>query len=316
MSHIFILTLVTFFLVFCPNLYALDLERLQKTTDYLASDALMGRKAGTETADKAAQFIADEFKEIGLRPYDRNGYLQRFPLSDSASFDANVIGYIAAANDTDKSIVITAHYDGLGVDPSLHGEDKIFNGARDNAVGVAALIALANKLSQMTEPTYHIVFIATGAEEIGHQGVHYYLNNPLFDRQQIIANLNIDGFNVTGKRLDFFVMPKRPSALLTNIKHVAEKLGWQYLSPGWENSMDDKFDTAQFLAHNIPAGTIWTGTKLLNGHEAPGLPFGAIHSVDDEVNMHWDWSGIADHLTLYEMVIKRILTSDTNTQTK
>lgn len=296
------------FLACAASAQALDLDRIKATTEYLSSDQLKGRAAGTPESHLAGAFIAEQFADSGLSEPE-GGYLQGFALQDGERFDHNVIGHVPAAIPTPRSVLVLAHFDGLGIDENATGEDQIRNAALDNAVGVAALIELATRFSRYADLNANVVFIATGAEEIGMLGVKHYIANPLYPIAEVQAVINLDGFNVSGERADYFVMPKHPSQLLELISAVAAEQGWQYQEQGWEDQMDDKFDTAPFLQLGIDAATIWTGSTLPNGEPAPQPKFGAIHSVDDEINEYWDWSGVAAHLDLYEGVIAALATA-------
>ncbi|MBK8945807.1 MAG: M28 family peptidase [Ignavibacteriae bacterium] len=106
----------------------------------------------------------------------------------------NVIGILKPDNETkDEVIIISAHYDHLGIGPNVNG-DSIYNGVLDNAVGISALIELAKILKQnqyLLERT--IIFIAVTGEEKGLLGSTYYTDHPIFPLYKTIANLNIDG---------------------------------------------------------------------------------------------------------------------------
>ncbi|MCS6822230.1 MAG: M28 family peptidase [Microscillaceae bacterium] len=101
----------------------------------------------------------------------------------------NVIGYIEGKTEPDSFLVITAHYDHLG----MLGKKAIFRGAHDNASGVALLLSLANHYAQPeNQPKYSVVFMAFGGEEIGLLGSKYYTENPFFDLKKIKFLINLD----------------------------------------------------------------------------------------------------------------------------
>lgn len=284
------------------NISAQVLADFKKNTIYLSSDALEGRGNGSQGIRKAAVYISEKFKEIGLEPIKEESYLQEFEYPGQVELESNVVGIIRAAEITDKSIVFTAHYDGYGIRKTEGTQDSIYNGARDNAVGVAALVELARMYSKEQPPKVNLVFIATAAEEFGKHGSNYYLENPVFKLEDIIMCLNIDGFNVSGKRINFFVMPRQGVDFMDDVVILAQRLGWMYDPPNWVDSMNTNFDTASFLKRGVPAMTLWIGDRLLGGDMAPRLNFGDIHSPLDEINEEWDWSGVIDHLELYKGV--------------
>ncbi|MEK6152450.1 M20/M25/M40 family metallo-hydrolase [Flavobacteriaceae bacterium 3-367] len=290
-------------LALIPSLsFAQWLDDFKAHTAYLASDALKGRGTGSAEIKLAAAYIAEQFRQIGLQPQADGSYYQWFHVPDYTEKEANVIGIIPAAQPTDRSMVFTAHYDALGTSESGGEEDGIYNGARDNAVGVAALMELARQFMEGEGPRQHLVFIATAAEEIGTHGSRFYVENPVFPRDEITLCINIDGFNISGPRADYFVMPRQGVDFLDEIQSVAATLGWVYNPPDWIDGMNTNFDTASFLAKGIPAFTLWTGAQLIGGGQAEPIPFGRIHSPEDEINEHWNWEGVEAHLRLYKRI--------------
>ncbi len=277
-------------------------EKVKEHTIHLASDALQGRGTGSTCIQLAADYIAAQFGEIGLQKIESNTYFQKFSLPGQTALEKNVIGIIPASQPTKTSIVFTAHYDGFGVVTKVGEQDSIYNGARDNAVGVAALIELARAFKKEITLKHNLVFIATAAEEVGHYGSKYYVNHPIYPIKEIVLCLNIDGFNVSGPREDYFVFPRQGIDFLNLVTGILKQKGWHYLSPDWVDSMNTNFDTASFLEKGIPAITLWTGTRLKNGKMAQPIEFGAIHSPQDEVTHLWNWEGIDDHLLMYKAV--------------
>ncbi|MGI9530389.1 M28 family peptidase [Lutimonas sp.] len=279
---------------------SLTIERFKENTIYLSSDELGGRGAGSEGIKLAASHIANEFSKIGLETLPDGTYVQLFDYPEQEEQESNIIGFIPAQEPTTKSLIFTAHYDGYGIIKNVDQSDSIYNGARDNAIGVAALMELARIYVDQKAPKVNLVFMATAGEEFGLVGSSYYLEHPVFNADDIVMCLNIDGFNVSGKRANFFVMPRQGVDFVDDMVLVAQRCGWIYDPPEWVDSMNKNFDTASFLSRNIPAMTLWIGDRLLNGEMAPKLNFGNIHSPEDEINGAWDWSGVQDHLELYK----------------
>lgn len=185
------------------EIYVEDLYRFTSTAnlfqkeasyDYvrrLTQDDFEGRKAGTAGGEKAAQWIADQFKSWNLKPYEGDSYFQTVMIPRYLTPTTNVIGYIPALNrKTKDSIVFGGHYDHLGKEPMT---GKIFRGANDNASGTAVMMENARVLSQsIIASQINIVFIAFAAEEEGLLGSTYYVNHPLFPISQIKAMFNFD----------------------------------------------------------------------------------------------------------------------------
>ncbi|TMU54465.1 M28 family peptidase [Flagellimonas algicola] len=184
-------------------------DKVRDHTTYLASDELGGRGTGSEGIRKAAAYISQQFEQIGLQAPYMDSFFQNFPYPDLEEKESNVVGYIPAASTSKKSVVFTAHYDAYGIRKEEGQHDSIYNGALDNAVGVAALIELARMFKQASPPIRNVVFVATAGEEFGMYGSQFYVENSLFPKEDIIICLNIDGFNVSGPREDYFVFPKQ-----------------------------------------------------------------------------------------------------------
>ncbi len=182
-----------------------DLMDLKVDVVYLASDYLEGRETGTKGEALAADYIAHRYAELGMKVIDnKRGYYQSFPFKEVVNphhshgepregTGKNVVGYFD--NQADKTIVIGAHYDhlGLGASGSLHaGEAAIHNGADDNASGIAAMLVMAKwiKAQQLNESNY--LFIAFSGEELGLFGSKFYADNPTIDLGKISAMINMD----------------------------------------------------------------------------------------------------------------------------
>lgn len=156
----------------------------------LTKDEYSGRNSGTKGCDKAAQWIASQFKSWNLKPYQNDSYFQPFSSPMSLNSTSNVIGYIPAHNKkSQQSIILGAHYDHLGKDRL----GNIFRGANDNASGTGTMMELARTLSEnYFIIDINIVFIAFSAEEKGLIGSYYYCRNPLFPLDEVVAMINLD----------------------------------------------------------------------------------------------------------------------------
>lgn len=165
-------------------------DQLLADIAYLASDELEGRKTGTEGNRMAQDYIENRFHSLGLEMFG-DSYRHRFdhssPRSEEDFTDAvNLIGYINGSEFPDRYIVVTAHYDHLGI-----RDGEIYNGADDNASGTGGLLAAARYFSQ-SEPENSIIFIALDAEEQGLGGARHFVENPVVPLEQIVINVNMD----------------------------------------------------------------------------------------------------------------------------
>lgn len=175
-------------------------ELIWADLSYLAADQRMGRKPSSSGHQQAREYIIRTFQQHGLSQFPRlSGYRQVFSLRQNQSSGVNLLGYIPGRKYPDKYWFITAHYDHLG---SRGG--RIFNGANDNASGVAAMLSLVRYFSQHV-PEYSLVFVATDAEETGLQGAKYLLAHLPVDKRDIMLNVNIDMIGHGAKRNRLFV---------------------------------------------------------------------------------------------------------------
>lgn len=173
-----------------PNFAASILKNdLQQHIKILASDSLQGRQTGTDGAFMAAEYIAACFDKMKMhRPYDTT-YYQAFVTTKVSG--VNVIGVVEGTDLKDQAVVVSAHYDHVGT-----YDGKVYNGADDNASGVAAMLEVAQAFSAMAQNNYRprrtMIFIAFDAKEKEMTGSAYYCKCPLYPMWQTIADLNID----------------------------------------------------------------------------------------------------------------------------
>ncbi len=171
-------------------------EKIVKQHIYiLSNDSMKGRKAGTEGIEKAAKYIENEFKRIGLKGFNNKGFRQEFEFVNtlSSSYElissSNIIGVLDGTEMKNEYIVISAHYDHLGKKDVGDG-DLIFNGANDNASGVAALLMLAEYFKKTNINKRTLLFVAFTAEEMGLVGSNYF--GETISPNSIIAGINIE----------------------------------------------------------------------------------------------------------------------------
>lgn len=183
--------LILFFVSWSFLVDAQKVERggLLQDIEYLSSEELEGRKPMTEGSKKARQYLSERFRSLGMTSQFKD-YIQTFPLFPRGGGDVlgegiNVIGFIPG-EETEKIIVITAHYDHLG---EVYGE--VFLGADDNASGTAALLALAAYFSE-NKPRHSMIFAALDAEEMGLQGAKALVSDFPFPLNTVVLNINLD----------------------------------------------------------------------------------------------------------------------------
>jgi len=159
---------------------------MQELVDFYASDEMNGRYYRSEDGHRAARAIAGHFREAKLEPLGTDGFFQPIDVEGASP---NVVGVRRGAGD--RFVLVTAHYDHLK--PATKGEDRIFNGADDNAAGVAALVEIARALASVeTRLPHSIVLVAFTGEEYRMAGSRYYVEHPPLPHAGMLAILNLD----------------------------------------------------------------------------------------------------------------------------
>ena len=219
----------------------------------------------------------------------------------------NVIGKLEGSDSKlrDEYVIYTAHWDHLGRHPELQG-DQIFNGAIDNASGVASVIELAAAFTKLNPPPKRsVLFMATTAEEAGLLGAKFYALHPLYPLDKTLADINIDTVNPWGKTHDIEDLSNNNSTL-DDLLAAAAKRNGREMKP---NSQPEKgsfyrADHFEFSKRGVPS--LYTG----GGTDFIGKPanFGQqkkddytahhYHQVSDEVDPNWDLSGAVQDIDL------------------
>ena len=190
LNFIFIV-LVSFFL----NSQTINEISVKKHLYTLANDSMQGRKAGSPGIEKAAKYIEQQFSEIGLKPFENSSFRQSFKHINRRSEKKeeldlfNIIGLLKGTSLKEEFVIISAHYDHLGQIEGGKG-DLVFNGANDNATGVAAMIMLAEYFKKAKINKRSILFVAFTAEEMGLIGSNYF--GKTISAESIIAGVNIE----------------------------------------------------------------------------------------------------------------------------
>ena len=183
-----LLVIIFIILSSCSNDTIINEKLISKHLSTLSDDKMEGRRAGTNGIEKAAKYIESEFERIGLTTYDTlNSYRQNFNFYDMPFY--NVIGVIEGKSLPNEYVIISAHYDHLGIDHKKEG-DNIYNGANDNASGTTAVLALAEYFKKLDNNERSLIFVAFTAEEMGLIGSRYFGKN--INPNDIVAGINIE----------------------------------------------------------------------------------------------------------------------------
>ena len=175
------------------NIMLIDSNIVRKHLYTLASDEMEGREPGTPGIEKAAAYIENEFKKNGLSLFgDLKSYRQTFTFKNRKTNEditsSNIIGVLEGRSKKEEYVIISAHYDHLGMKKSGEG-DLIYNGANDDASGVTGVLALAAYFKEVGHERT-IVFAAFTAEEMGLVGSTYFGKE--IDAAKFVAGINLE----------------------------------------------------------------------------------------------------------------------------
>lgn len=211
----------------------------------------------------------------------------------TALSSANVVGLVEGSDPLLKSeyVVFTAHLDHLGIAKGKPG-DSIYNGAMDNASGVAVLIESARLLAQQAaKPKRSVLFIALTGEEKGLLGADYFARNPTVPRGSIVANVNLDMPVLTYDFADIIAYGAEHSSMGKVVDQAIAKLGLtQTPDPAPEQLVFVRADHYMFVREGIPGVSLWPGIKSFNKNE------NAKQIVDDFLLKHYH--RVSDDLSL------------------
>jgi len=238
----------------------------------LASDKMEGREIFKPGIELASAFIEKEFETIGLFKFgDLKTYRQEFKVKGKSA--NNVIGILPGKSRPDEYVVFSAHYDHLGL--KADGDDKVYNGANDDASGTTAIIALAKYFAQSHDNQRTIIFVAFTGEEVGGFGSKYFSKN--INADQVVAMFNIEMIGTESKwgkdsaYITGFDLTDFGKILQQNLK--GSKFTF-YPDPYPAEQLFYRSDNATLAAMGVPAHTIST-SKM---DSEPNY-----HQVNDEI---------------------------------
>jgi len=270
------------------------------------------------TLDVAKKLLADSgqdfdaLKQAALRKDFRPvalGAKANFNLKQTVrSFRSrNAVGKIEGSDPKlkDEWLLYTAHWDHLGREPEKPG-DNIYNGAIDNASGIAAILELAEAYIKLPKPTKRsVLMVATTAEESGLLGAKYYAENPLYPLEKTLADINIDGTSVWGRTHDIEDISDGNSSLDDMLSEAAKRQG-RVMTPNSKPERGGFYraDNFEFSKFGVPA--LYTG----RGKQVIGKPEGfgqekaeeyvakIYHQPSDQIDPAWDLAGAVEDMQL------------------
>jgi Zn-dependent M28 family amino/carboxypeptidase len=276
----------------------------------------------TETARRLLSAAGQDFEALKRAAVRKD--FKPVPLGATANFSAknnlreikskNVIARREGSDPKLKGecVIYTAHWDHLGRDESLQG-DQIFNGAADNASGVAMMLEIAEGFAAMPPPRRSILFLAVTAEEKGLLGAKWYAEHPLYPLVKSLADINMDVINLWGRTTDITSVGQGLSTLDDLLAELARARGRVVRpDPEPEKGTYYRSDHFEFAKLGVPA------LNAKGGVDFPGKPAGFglkkrdeytqkdYHKVSDQVKPDWDLSGAVEDARLLLEVGYRI----------
>ena len=250
---------------------------LSKNLHVIASDEMEGRNTGEAGQKKAGLYIIEQYKALGIKnPPGSVDFYQKVPsefmkkgFSPKLGDSENIWAFIPGAEKPEEVVIISAHYDHVGM---KNGE--VFNGADDDGSGTVALIEIAKAFAEAKKeghaPKRSILFLHVTGEEHGLLGSKYYSDNPVFDLKNTVANLNIDMIGRSdkeneGKNYVYVIGSDMLSTELKKINVAANKatqnleLNYKYDDPNDPMRLYYRSDHYNFAKHGIPVAFFFDG---------------------------------------------------------
>lgn len=269
---------------------------------WITLDAIKRLCAATNQDIKilAQAALAKNFKPV---PFERTTAAFQLKTKLREIESHNVVAKIVGSDKHLKNeyVIYTAHWDHLGRDEKLLG-DQIYNGAIDNAAGVAQMLEIAEGFAKLKKPPKRsILFIATTAEERGYLGAKYYTKNPLYPLKHTLADINLDACNVWGRTRDVNNLAYGLTTLDDVLAATAETQKRIFVREPFANGvyffLSDQFE---FARAGIPAVFPGSGSNYIGKSADFGDKkwdaYGSndYHQVSDEVKADWDMSGAVE----------------------
>ena len=285
----------------------LDLERSDSGDGRVAVEGWFSKEAATSILSGAGLDLAalmDAAKEPGFKPVAIEGAVLSATLTTkiNRSEDANVIGVLPGTEAPDEYVLYMAHWDHLGLNPTESGDDKIFNGAVDNATGVAAILEVAEAFATAAEkPKRSILIAAVTAEESGLLGSAYMAEDPPVPLENIVGGINIDALLPAPSSNDVLVIGYGASELEDLLRTASQAYG-RSLSPDAEPEKGYFYrsDHISLAKKGVPMLYADSGVDFREGGLAAGRAFSAdytehrYHKPTDEFNEAWVLDGMTE----------------------
>ena len=249
-------------------------------------------------------------KTRAFRPVELKARMDlKFDAATEVINSKNVVGLLPGTKYPDETIIYTGHWDHLGIGKPDDTGDTIYNGALDNATGIAQIIEQARWFASEPRTERSIVFLAVTAEEKGLLGSEYYASHPLYPLGKTVGVLNTDGGSLWGRSKNFTISGNARLGLLDLLIAEGKKQGRYYSpDPHPEAGYFFRSDHFAFAKAGVPAISFNEGNDLRNGGTARGEALGKVyneksyHQPSDEWSPEWDFTGMAEDTVLLHNV--------------
>ena len=257
---------------------SITIEDLKKHLYIVASDEMEGRETGSEGQRKAGRYLIEQYEKEGIPfPTGATEYYQRIPAAfmnnqynDKLGASENIWAFIEGSEKPEEIVVVSAHYDHIGVQ-----NGKVYNGADDDGSGTVALLEMAHAFQQAKKegfgPKRSILFLHVTGEEHGLHGSRFYTENPLFPLAKTITDVNID---MIGRRDDLhnatnnYVYVIGSDYLSSDLYNICEEANKETVNLDLDYKFNDRKDPNRFYyrsdhynfaKNNIPSVFLFNG---------------------------------------------------------
>ena len=258
-------------------------------------------------------------RQRDFRPVALNGvsFSTAFKVDHKVVTTYNLAAREVGTKRPDETVIYSAHWDHLGVGAPDAKGDRIYNGAVDNATGVAGLLELARAFAKAPRTDRSVLFLSVTAEEKNLLGSAYYAAHPLYPLAKTVADLNMDALQVSGKARDMSTSGSGQTTLQDDLTRYLKAEGRAYApdaSP--EAGHFYRSDHFSFAKVGVPAISIGSGEDLVVGGKAAGHAAKAAYTRDryhqpaDEWSASWDLSGQVQDIELIYRLGRDLADSD------
>ena len=287
-----------------------DIVRKDPTKAHTAIESWITRDVAVALfKDAGLDFEAEKKKAQGrdFQPVELKGatFSADFKVKPEVIVSKNVVGVLPGKTHPDEYVIYSGHWDHLGVgQPDARG-DTIYNGAVDNATGVAAVIEQGRAFAAGPRPDRSIVFMTVTAEEKGLLGTEYYASNPLYPLSKTVAVINTDSLKPLGPARDFTVSGDARQDLLDLLIAEGKTVGRSYIpDPRPEAGSFYRSDHFPFAKRGVPAISFGGGIDIIDGKPGEARAWAEAYTKDkyhqpaDEWSADWRMDGMVADLTL------------------